>query len=127
VEADVPVADALRISGRSAGETNLRHEAMQLAEELESSQPEVPLVLSSVYRVLPQTVTYAVQFQANPKAAALILRELSWMYDQQTRNRLAWMSSLVEPVLIIMLGTIVGFYVVSLFMPFVLLIQNLTN
>ena len=57
---------------------------------------------------------------------AQILRELSWMYDQQTRNRLAWISSLVEPALIIFLGSTVGFYVVALFLPLVSLVSNLS-
>ena len=46
--------------------------------------------------------------------------------DQQTRNRLAWISSLAEPLIIVFLGTAVGFYVIALFMPFVTLIQNLS-
>ena len=125
MDAEVPVADALRISGRNIGQTVLRRAANQLATELDSGNTDF-LDSSPFYRNLPRTVVYALKLQANPRAAALILRELSWMYDRQTRNRLAWMPSLCEPVFIVLLGTAVGFYVIALFMPLVNLIQNLS-
>ena len=125
MEADVPVADALRISGRNAGRTALRREVMQLAAAMDLSNADLR-VSPPVFQSVPHTVVHALQLQTNPRAAALILRELSWMYDQQTRNRLAWISSLVEPALIVLLGTIVGFYVVALFMPLVSLVHNLS-
>lgn len=124
VEAEVPVADALRISGRNASQSELRREANQLATEMDSGNTD-PRDLPPFFRSLPHTVVHALQLQAKPRAVALILRELSWMYDQQTRNRLAWISSLVEPAFIIGLGSAVGFYVVALFMPLVILIENL--
>ena len=64
-------------------------------------------------RSLPHTVVHALGLNANPAAAAQILRELSWMYDQQTHNRLSWISSFIEPAFIVLLGKAVGFYVVA--------------
>ena len=123
--AEVPAADALRISGRNTGQTELRREANQLAMELDAGNTKLPDSQPNG-RSLPYTVVHALQLEANPPAAAQILRELSWMYDQQTRNRLAWTSSLFEPVFIVLLGTAVGFYVVALFMPLITLISNLS-
>jgi type II secretory pathway component PulF len=125
LEAEVPATDALRISGRNARQTELGREANHLATEM-SSGNTVPRDSPPFYRSLPHTVVYALQLQANPRAVALILRELSWMYDQQTRSRLAWIPNFAEPALIVFLGTAVGFYVVALFMPMVKLIENLS-
>ena len=125
MDAGVQVADALRISGRNTGETALRREANRLATQMESGHTEPP-VSPSFRLVLPQTVTHVLQLGADPRAAAQILRELSWMYDQQTRNRLAWISSVSSPFFVVVLGTVVGFYVIALFLPLVKLIASLT-
>lgn len=125
IAAKVNVADALRISARNTGQTELRREANQLATEIDLGNANLSESLPD-RRSLPHTVIHALQLQDKPEAAALILRELSLMYDQQTRNRLAWTSSLIEPVFIVFLGMAVGFYVVALFMPLISLIQNLT-
>ncbi len=122
--AEVPAADALRISGRNTGEIELRREANQLATQLDSSNTHLP-GSPPVDWSLPRTVVHALQLEANPEATAQILRELSWMYDQQTRNRLAWISKFIEPAFVVLLGTAVGFYVVALFMPLISLIQGL--
>ena len=126
MQAEVPVPDALRITGLNTSQAGLRREAGQLATAMDSADTDL-LDSPSFCRNLPHTVVHALQFHAHPRAAALILRELSWMYDQQTRNRLAWISSLVEPVFIILLGTAVGFYVVALFVPLVSLISSLSG
>ena len=125
IEAKVPVADALRISGWNTGEAQLRRDADRLAMEIDLGNTDLG-DSPTLCRSFPHTVIHALQIQANPKAAGLILRELSWMYEQQTRDQFAWISSLAEPVFIIFLGATVGFYVVALFMPMVTLIQNLT-
>lgn len=125
MDAEVQIADALRISGRNTGETSLRREANRLATQMESGRTEPPVSASS-RPVLPQTVTHVLRFNADPRAAAQILRELSWMYDQQTRNRLEWISSVSSPIFVIVLGIVVGFYVISLFLPLISLIGILT-
>ena len=126
MEAEVPVADALRISGRNSGHTALRQHANRLATEMESEIEESP-GSRSFRPVLPQTVTYVLRACKDPKAAAEILRELSWMYDQQTGNRLAWISSFTSPIFIIVLGLVVGTYVVSLFLPLIMLIESIAS
>jgi type IV pilus assembly protein PilC len=125
MEAEVLLTDALRISGRNMGQTALRREAYELATELDSGTTDL-LNAAPLRRTLPHTVIHVLQLKAMPSDAARMLRELSWMYDQQTHNRMAWISSAVGPFGIVFLGTFVGFYVVALFLPLVSLIENLS-
>jgi type IV pilus assembly protein PilC len=125
MEAEVPVADALRISGQHTGQTALRQEAARLATEMASGSAE-SAGSPSFRRILSHTVIHVLQLRSDPKAAAKILRELSWMYDQQTRNRLACISSITSPVFVVVLGAIVGLYVFALFAPLISLIQKLS-
>lgn len=126
LEAEIPISEALRISGQSIGTTNFSRASNDLATKSASADTDAP-ASPSARRQLPHTVVHALQMDAHPHAAAQILRELSWMYDQQTRNRLAWMPGFIEPVFIILLGSAVGFYVVALFMPLVNLLHGLSG
>ena len=48
-------------------------------------------------------------------------------YDDEVETLVAGLVSMLEPVLVIFLGVIVGFIVVSLFLPMVALINTLTG
>lgn len=48
-------------------------------------------------------------------------------YDEEVDTLVASLISLLEPILVIVLGTIVGFIVISLYLPMIHLIQGLTN
>jgi len=122
--ANVPPADALRISGRCTGETRLRREANQFALELESGNVKIH---DAVGQRIPHAVLHTLSITAKPENAAAVLRELSWMYDQQTRGRLAWISGFIEPAFIILLGFAIGFFVLALFMPLVSLVSALSG
>jgi type IV pilus assembly protein PilC len=125
MEAEVPAADALRISGRNAGHAALRQEANRLATEIEVGGTELPGA-PGFRGILPHTAIHVMQLDAETGAAAAILRELSWMYDQQTRNRLGWVSSVASPVFVVVLGIMVGLYVIALFLPLIGLVQALS-
>jgi type II secretory pathway component PulF len=124
LESEVPVADALRISGRITGQPEIRQEANQLATQLDLRSTK-HVAEQPLQRCLPQTATHVLRLNASPSATARMLRELFWMYDQETSKRLAWLSSLAGPVCVVLLGVLVGFYVVALSMPLFVLIRNI--
>ena len=53
-----------------------------------------------------------------------MLEKVADTYDDEVATLVQGMTALLEPVMVITLGVIVGFIVVSLFMPMVSLIQN---
>jgi type IV pilus assembly protein PilC len=48
-------------------------------------------------------------------------------YDEEVETLVASLVSLLEPIMVVMLGVMVGFIVISLFLPMVSLINNLTG
>jgi len=56
-----------------------------------------------------------------------MLTKVADTYDEEVETLVASLVSLLEPVMVITLGLIVGFIVVSLFMPMVALIQNMSK
>ena len=55
-----------------------------------------------------------------------MLYKVADVYDEEVAVLTETLTSLMEPILIICLGCVVGFIVVALFMPLISLIQNLT-
>ena len=53
-----------------------------------------------------------------------MLGRIADTYDDDVDNMVAGMVSLLEPVMVVVLGTIVGFIVIALFMPMISLIQG---
>ena len=124
LDANVGLGDALRISGRNTGQTDLRHEVHRLASALDSGGQLADVPIGR--QALPRTVMYLLNGKGLSPAAAPILRELSWMYEDQTRNRLAWLTSIMGPLFIILLGSVVGLIVIALFLPLISLLQALS-
>ena len=126
VAVDFAAFDALRICGRDTKDSQLRREAYHLASRLQFTNKHVRDALPLGHR-LPRTVIYTLENNANPQAASKTLRELSWVLDRQTHDRMSWIISFVEPAFIVFLGASIGFYVVALFMPLVTLLNGLSG
>ena len=56
-----------------------------------------------------------------------MLNKVADTYDEEVETLVAGLTSLLEPVMVIVLGLIVGSIVVSLFMPMVAMIQNMSK
>ncbi len=56
-----------------------------------------------------------------------MLNKIADTYDEEVETLVAGMVSLMEPVMVITLGVIVGFIVVSLFLPMIGMLQNMQD
>ena len=54
-----------------------------------------------------------------------MLMKIADVYDEDVDNMVAALVSLLEPVMIIVVGAAVGFIVISLFMPLITLMQEM--
>ena len=54
-----------------------------------------------------------------------VLEELADFYEEEVKNALQKLSSIIEPILIIIIGGIVGFFAVSMFQPMFSIMQGL--
>lgn len=76
---------------------------------------------------LTSTVQYALAADMPTSARVHLLKEVSRCYADRTRNRLSWTRGIVEPMAIGMVGLVVGFVVIALYLPLVDLINNLAS
>ncbi len=55
-----------------------------------------------------------------------MLRDVSRLYDERSNRLLKWLEIAYEPLLVAFLGIFVGFTFISLLLPLVSLVQNLS-
>ncbi len=111
----VPVLSALEIVERTIGNE-------VIARAIKGSQTSIkagatisdPLARSGVF---PLMVTRMIDVGERTGSLDELLTKISEFYDQQVEATIASLTSLIEPMLILFLGVVVGGMVLALFMP----------
>lgn len=118
---DAPLPNALEISGRSCGHAYFA----DVAEKVAASVRRGLLVKSeSAARKLPPCVLHALSLENGPNVP--LLRELAAMYSDRSRSRTDWISTILPAGSVLIVGIIVGFIVIALFVPLITLVTALS-
>lgn len=120
----VPILQTLSVAKDATG--NLVFE--QAIERVKDSVKEGESVAGplSQYAMFPPLVINMITVGEETGALNHMLIKIADRYDEDVDTMVSQLSSLVEPFLIVGLGIIVGFIVISLFLPLVSIVQNLT-
>jgi type IV pilus assembly protein PilC len=79
-----------------------------------------PLIESGVF---PPMVTRMIEVGERTGALETMLTKIADFYEDQVNAMVAGLTSLIEPLLIVFLGVVVGFIVISMFMPMFKMIE----
>ena len=120
---EAPLPEALRIAGRSCKHRHFRVKAEQMADQLEFDG--ISLHQSPVAHNFPAVMIHALSFEPR-KPNIPLLRELARTYSERARTRVSWSTSFVGPISLIVIGLLVGFTVIALFLPLVSLVTSLS-
>jgi hypothetical protein len=104
IAADVPTADALALASHAAG-----------VRSVDPAAPRLPLGYAA-----------AAATEFAPRTAAVLLDAIADCHDDRSRGRLSLGQWLIGPVLITVVGLIVGLVVVALFMPLIKIVSDLS-
>ena len=118
-----PLAESLRIAGRGCRHVYYANLAASLANHLESSS--LPLRSTDAARAFPGNVLLALQMDGDSSPNVPLLRELSAIYRDRVRRRANWSNGMLGPVAVVMVGIVIGFVALSLFMPLIRLVDGL--
>lgn len=120
----IEMPDALRIAGRTAKGGRLRWASQNLASMLESGDVAVA---ERWQRPVTATVFYAVTAEMPTPARIRLLHEIANCYVDRARSRVSWSQGILGPLTIFIIGFVVAFVALSLFLPLVNLINNLSG
>ena len=123
VDAGIDLPAALTLAGRAAGSPALQNDSRRLAEALEAGHS---LSEATDRRILPATVPAAMDLAAAHRDLASTLLSLGQMYQQEAKIRINAVNVILPPILVVIVGLMLGFVIMALFLPLVHLITSLT-
>jgi type IV pilus assembly protein PilC len=115
VSAGVPLLQALEITGKTAGNHVVERAMYNVIESVKSGGTIAdPLKAASVF---PGMVSHMVGVGEETGALDTMLSKIADFYEDQVNAAVKQLASILEPVMIVLVGAMVGFIVVSMYMP----------
>ncbi len=125
VSSGVPILQALNITRDTAGNVVVSDAIDKVHEAVREGESIVhPLEASKVF---PPMVISMVQVGEETGQLPDMLMKIADVYDDEVDTAVAGLTSMLEPIMIVILAVIVGTIVMALFLPLVSIITNLQN
>ncbi len=113
LESGLTLIDSLRIAGGAVGNDAIKQRVIDARERIVAGE-----TFSSTMDdiVIPPTVSQVIAIGEQTGDLGHVMDEIGEYYDDRLQARIRWLSAITEPVLIVVIGTIVGFVYFSFFM-----------
>jgi len=123
IQSGVPILASLDIVAKTSGNKVIETAVYNVRSNVrEGESIAVPLIRSGVF---PPMVTRMVAVGEQTGELEKMLGKISEFYDEQVDAAIASLTSLIEPVIIVFLGVVVGGIVIALFLPILKITQLL--
>ena len=116
VAAGVPMLEAIEITGRTSGNRVIEH-AMDAVRDSVKAGGTISAPMRTVPDAFPLMVTQMVAVGEETGALEVMLTKVADFYEDQVAAAIKALTSILEPVMIIVVGAIVGFIVIAMYMP----------
>jgi type IV pilus assembly protein PilC len=124
ISSGVPILDGLEITARTSGNAIVEDAIMETRRSVEGGQSlAAPLKQTDVF---PPMVVQMISVGEQTGALDTMLSKIADFYEDEVDTAVANLMTLMEPVLILFLGTVVGGIVISMYLPIFSLINQLT-
>ena len=124
ISSGVPILDGLEITAKTAGNTIIEDAIMVTRKSIERGETiSVPLKET---RVFPPMVTQMIGVGEATGALDTMLGKIAEFYEEEVDTAVAGLLTLLEPIMIAVLGVVVGGIVISMYLPIFDLISKLT-
>lgn len=115
IKSGVPILDSLSIVAKTAGNKMIEETVEKARESVREGEPiGEPLGKNKVF---PPMVVRMIAIGEQTGKLEHMLTKIADFYDEQVDATVTALTSLIEPMVILLLGTIVGGIVISLFLP----------
>jgi type IV pilus assembly protein PilC len=115
VSAGVPLLQALEITGKTAGNWCIEKAMSDVIDSVrQGGTISDPLKAASVF---PGMVSHMVGVGEETGALDTMLSKIADFYEDQVNAAVKQLASILEPVMIVLVGGMVGFIVISMYMP----------
>ena len=123
IASGVPILDGLEITARTAGNSIVEDAVMVTRKSIERGETiAAPLKETQVF---PPMVTQMIGVGEATGALDTMLAKIADFYEEEVDTAVAGLLTLLEPIMIAILGVVVGGIVISMYMPIFDLISKL--
>jgi len=123
--AGVPILEALSVTAETSGNEVYSRALIKVREGIrEGENFSGPLKQT---RIVEPMVVNMIDVGEETGELDKMLIKVADTYDEEVETLVSGLTSLMEPVMVIMLGLIVGFIVIALFMPMVGMLQGMSK
>jgi len=124
ISSGVPILDGLEITARTAGNAIVEDAIMVTRKSIERGETiSVPLKETNVF---PPMVTQMIGVGEATGALDTMLGKIADFYEEEVDTAVAGLLTLLEPIMIAILGVVVGGIVIAMYLPIFDLISKLT-
>lgn len=124
LKSGVSVVDSLKIVGKTIGNVHYKSVLAEAVEEIQKGT-ELSKVIAAHERQFPILVSQIIEVGEETGKTEVVLERLAEFYegevDQITKN----MSSIIEPVLMLLIGSGVGFFAIAMLQPMYSVLENI--
>jgi type IV pilus assembly protein PilC len=116
IAAGVPMLEAIDITGRTSGNRVIEH-AMEEVRENVKRGGSLTQPMTQVPEAFPVMVTQMIGVGEETGALETMLSKVADFYEEQVEAAVKALTSILEPVMIVIVGAIVGFIVIAMYLP----------
>jgi type IV pilus assembly protein PilC len=115
IASGVPILEGLRITARTAGNKAVEHAVLQCRLAVSAGETLAEPLRSS--GVFPPMVTQMISVGEQTGALDTMLAKVAEFYEDEVDTAVAALTSLLEPIMIVVLGVLIGGLVVAMYLP----------
>src|SRR3989344_2593808 len=119
----MPIVEALRISGETMTNIYYQRAIVEASEKIKIGV-DLVVALNKYPDLFTPMVTEMVQAEEETGTIEKVLAEVSSFYETEIDDTIKNLSSIIEPILVIIIGTVVGLLAVGLILPIYNISQN---
>ena len=115
IKSGVPILQALETVAKTAGNKIIEIAIMSARESVkEGERIATPLRKSNIF---PPMVIQMIAIGEETGNLDAMLNKIADFYDQEVDDAVKGLTSMIEPIIIVVMGVVIGFIVVAMFMP----------
>lgn len=115
INAGVPMLDTLRITGEVSG--NMLYSSMWAKVHASVKQGKKISSPLQEGRLMPTSVTQMISAGEESGKLGEVLDEISVYYAKQLKDQIKAVTSMIEPIMILVMGSVVGFIAMAIILP----------
>ena len=116
ISAGVPMLEAIDITGKTSG-NRVIEQAMEGVRDSVKKGGTITQPMTEVPEAFPVMVTQMIGVGEETGALETMLTKVADFYEEQVEAAVKALTSILEPIMIILVGAIVGFIVIAMYLP----------